>query len=86
MRVGLVPLGEFKRTIKATTGVGLQIGAQETDEGFIVIAHNLDTGMRFTVRHAAKPEPRTWRLDRLSLWLKQCGVKSMEVRHQREEV
>ncbi|HHF3048318.1 MULTISPECIES: hypothetical protein [Vibrio] len=86
MQVGLVTLGEFKRTAAAATQSGhFAIGAQETEHGFIVIARNLSTGSRFTVRHAAKKLPRTWRLDRLCSWLKECGVQHIEVRHMSAE-
>lgn len=82
----LVTLGEFKRTVSAAASHTLEVGARETEYGFIVVAHNLTNGVRFTVRHAAKKEPRTWRLDRLCLWLKECGVKNVLVQQARVEV
>lgn len=73
--------GEFSRLVE--TGVMTDFVAQEsaTDpDKYHLLAINFTNKKGYAVRHARTDELRTWRLDRLALFLKKLGQISFQVR------
>lgn len=76
-------LGEFKRLAKL--GHSLKVLASEQPNGYFALVaiddSNPELVNAYSVRHARVDEPRTWRLDNLSQWLKETGISRFEVRY-----
>lgn len=74
-----IKLGEFTRL--ATTAKNLSLMAQEVEDGkYSIIAINPDQQKAYYVRHRRHDGERTWRLDRLTAFLKEQGLLKFEVR------
>ena len=74
-----IKLGEFKRLVENSQSLKV-VSQQQASGGYAVLAIDTAQDRAYSVRHARKSDPRTWRLDRLASLLEEIGVSHYEVR------